>query len=146
MSSYWESLVDKAIRNAMADGKFENLPGAGQPFRWPDEAHTPEDMRLAYKILKENDLAPDWILHQQALDARVKALRTQMRAAHQRCHAPGRPTDQAAALWTAAKAEFTEAIEKLNREITAGNLKLPPGLPHRPLLIPREAFAGAEKA
>jgi len=54
----WENHVDRLIREAMKTGAFDNLPGAGKLLNLDDEL-TPEHLRLAYKILKDNDLAPE---------------------------------------------------------------------------------------
>ena len=53
----FEKLVEERIRQAQREGKFENLPGSGKPL--PEEKTTvPEDIRLAYKILKNADCLP----------------------------------------------------------------------------------------
>lgn len=57
----WESAIDKQIREAMERGAFDNLPGAGKPLDLDENPFAPEDWRLAFKILKDNDVAPDWI-------------------------------------------------------------------------------------
>lgn len=57
----WESAIDKQIREAMERGEFDNLPGAGQPLDLDENPFAPEDWRLAFKILKDNNVAPEWI-------------------------------------------------------------------------------------
>lgn len=57
----WESAVDKQIREAMERGEFDHLPGAGKPLNLAENPFAPEDWRLAFKILKDNNVAPDWI-------------------------------------------------------------------------------------
>lgn len=53
----FEKLVEERIRQAQREGKFENLPGSGRPL--PEEqVNVPEDIRLAYKILKNADCLP----------------------------------------------------------------------------------------
>jgi len=42
----------------MAQGHFENLPGAGQPLSLEDYFSTPEDVRMAYSILKNAKCLP----------------------------------------------------------------------------------------
>jgi hypothetical protein len=51
-------LAENRIREAMADGHFENLPGAGQPLNLDDYFNTPEDLRMAYSILRNARCAP----------------------------------------------------------------------------------------
>ena len=60
--SDWGSYIDRQIRKAMEDGEFDNLPGEGKPLNIEEDENTPDAMRLAFKILKDNDLAPAWIM------------------------------------------------------------------------------------
>jgi hypothetical protein len=50
--------VDEIIRNAMARGEFENLAGAGKPIDLSAYFDTPEEIRLAYSVLKGADILP----------------------------------------------------------------------------------------
>lgn len=56
-----EDLVENQILRAQQEGKFDNLPGAGQPIDLEENPFEPSEMRMAFKILKENDFAPRWI-------------------------------------------------------------------------------------
>lgn len=51
-------IVEERIRKAQEEGMFDNLPGKGQPLHLEDDSHIPEDLRLAYKILKNADCLP----------------------------------------------------------------------------------------
>ncbi|MBW1917321.1 MAG: DUF1992 domain-containing protein [Deltaproteobacteria bacterium] len=51
-------IAENRIREAMAEGAFDNLPGKGQPLKLEDESHIPPELRLAYKILKMADCLP----------------------------------------------------------------------------------------
>jgi len=42
----------------MAQGEFENLPGAGKPLNLEDYFSTPEELRMAFSILKNANCAP----------------------------------------------------------------------------------------
>lgn len=53
-----EIIAEERIREAMARGEFANLPGAGKPLRIDDDAMVPEDLRLAYKVLKNAGCIP----------------------------------------------------------------------------------------
>lgn len=50
--------VESRIREAIAQGEFENLPGAGKPLNLEEYFSTPEDLRIAYSILKNARCAP----------------------------------------------------------------------------------------
>ena len=51
-------IAEKKIREAIEKGEFANLPGAGKPLRLEDDSMVPEDLRTAYKILKNAGCIP----------------------------------------------------------------------------------------
>ena len=53
-----EKIAEKKIREAIERGEFANLPGAGKPLRLEDDSMIPEDLRVAYKILKNAGFIP----------------------------------------------------------------------------------------
>ncbi len=57
MFTGFEKIVEERIKNAQKKGEFENLPGRGKPLPGED-MNVPEDIRLAYKILKNADCIP----------------------------------------------------------------------------------------
>ena len=54
----FEKIVEERILKAQKMGEFENLPGAGKPLAFEDNRFIPEELRLAYKILKNADCLP----------------------------------------------------------------------------------------
>ena len=63
-------LADRRIEDAMREGKFDNLPGAGQPLELEDMP-AEENARLmwwAIRLLKQNDFIPEEIRWHKALD------------------------------------------------------------------------------
>jgi len=54
----FDKIADQKIREAMEHGEFEDLPGKGKPLKLEDDSHLPQDLRLAYKILKNADCLP----------------------------------------------------------------------------------------
>jgi hypothetical protein len=52
------TLAENRIREAMAEGKFDNLPGAGQPLDLEEYFSTPEPFRMAHSILKSANCVP----------------------------------------------------------------------------------------
>ncbi|MEZ4526886.1 MAG: DUF1992 domain-containing protein [Desulfobacterales bacterium] len=58
MISGFEKIVEERIRAAQMKGEFDNLPGSGQPMVFAEDGHISEDIRLAYKILKNADCLP----------------------------------------------------------------------------------------
>ncbi len=58
MFTGFDQIVEERIRKARQQGQFDDLPGAGMPLHFEDDRHIPEDLRLAYKILKNADCVP----------------------------------------------------------------------------------------
>lgn len=59
--SIFEIIAERKIQQAIASGEFDNLPGKGQPL--PDDGldMVPEELRMAYKILKNAGIVPEEI-------------------------------------------------------------------------------------
>ncbi len=72
----WESAVEKQIREAMERGEFDHLPGAGKPLDLEENPFTPAEWRLAFKLLKDNAVAPEWIEQGQLIHQEFAALAT----------------------------------------------------------------------
>src|SRR5215467_3063817 len=51
-------VAERRILEAIANGEFDNLPGAGKPLSLEDYFSTPEDLRMAFSILKNANCAP----------------------------------------------------------------------------------------
>jgi len=51
--------VEEKIKEAMAAGEFDNLPGKGKPLDLDAYFATPEHFRMGYSILKNADIIPE---------------------------------------------------------------------------------------
>ena len=51
-------IAEQRIREAIERGEFDNLEGRGKPLDLRDESGVPEDLRMAYKILKNAGCLP----------------------------------------------------------------------------------------
>jgi len=58
MISGFEKIVEERIRRAQERGEFDALSGAGRPLELESDGHIAEDLRLAYKILKNAECLP----------------------------------------------------------------------------------------
>ncbi len=58
MFSGFDKIVEERIKSAQRKGQFDNLEGSGKLLRLDDDRHIPEELRLAYKMLKNADCAP----------------------------------------------------------------------------------------
>jgi hypothetical protein len=112
------ALIDEQIQDAIRKGQFADLPGAGKPLKLEDDSHTPEHLRMAHKILRDNDLAPDWIAEGRELDA----ARDRLTADIQKAARAGHGTTLAG---------LRDAVKKYNSQVLSYNLKVPRGVVHK---------------
>ena len=54
-----ESSIEEKIRQAIARGEFDNLEGKGKPLDLTAYFNTPEELRMAYSMLKSNQFVPE---------------------------------------------------------------------------------------
>ena len=54
----FRKIVEQRIKEAQQKGEFDDLPGCGRPLVMEDDSRIPEDLRLAYKILKNAGCIP----------------------------------------------------------------------------------------
>jgi DnaJ family protein C protein 28 len=69
-----EDLVEEQIRKARDRGDFDNLEGAGKPLDLSENPYEPADLRMAFRILKNNDFTPFWIQLGKDIDADTSRL------------------------------------------------------------------------
>ncbi len=53
-----DEVADRKIREAYEQGEFSDLHGKGKPLALEDDSMLPEDLRMAYKILKNSGHLP----------------------------------------------------------------------------------------
>lgn len=56
--SFFARIAEERIREAQKEGVFDNLPGKGKPLVLPDLSMVPDDLRMAYHILKNAQVLP----------------------------------------------------------------------------------------
>jgi DnaJ family protein C protein 28 len=124
---YWESLVDRKIREAMAQGEFEDLSGRGQPIDLTENPYEDPEWRTAHRMLRNAGFAPAWIEDRKDLEAEIESARkTLARVWVVRQNARDTEHEAAAqARWLRALADFGEKTQELNRRIHLWNLKAP---------------------
>lgn len=70
----FDKLVEEKIRAAMADGEFDNLPGKGKLLDLDAYFAAPEDMRLAFSMLKNAGFIPEQVDLLKEVDSLKAAL------------------------------------------------------------------------
>lgn len=63
----FQKIAERRIVEAIREGAFDDLPGAGQPLKLEDDSHIPEDLRMVYKILKNAGFVPPEVALQKEI-------------------------------------------------------------------------------
>jgi hypothetical protein len=64
-----DAITERRIREAQARGDFDDLPGTGAPLELDDDALVPEELRAAYRVLKNAGFVPPEIeVHREIRD------------------------------------------------------------------------------
>jgi hypothetical protein len=127
----WSDLAGQRIEEAMRRGDFDNLSGRGKPQRDDTNPFVPQDQQMAFRLLQNNDLVPDWIAERREVLRGVEEWRRNMRQI----------TDEARLAWVAADSDarrfqleqtwarwldrWQDEIVEINRRINNLNLKQP---------------------
>jgi hypothetical protein len=53
-----ELIAEQKIAEAISRGELSNLPGEGRPLDLDDDVLVPEDLRMAYRVLKNSGFVP----------------------------------------------------------------------------------------
>ena len=123
----WESLVDQKIREALEQGEFDNLAGAGRPIDLSENPYEDPDWRTAHRMLRNAGFAPAWIEERKDIDAELEAARISL-ARNRRILSNARDTQNhrpAQARWDKAVESLRTKVAELNRRINGWNLKAP---------------------
>ncbi len=134
----WESLIDRQIREAMEEGKFDGLPHQGAPLPIDDNPYAGE-WALAFHMLKNAGVAPPWVEASKELNgllARRDALID--RAASGPSPSPDRRRRDRAAL--------EELVTQINVTVARVNAEAPGSAAHRVPLALADELARYEAA
>jgi len=132
--SKWETWIDEKVRQIIGDGDMSGHSGAGQPLQLDRQEFIPEDERIAYKMMQDNDVVPPWLslaftlrdkhrkilrrLHQYARDYAQRKQDAIRAGSFMRLqHAEDR--------WQAAVARLNRDVGLYNRELLNYNLMVP---------------------
>lgn len=101
--------MDEVIRDAYAHGDFDHLPGYGKPLNLPDEDPFAGPEAMLYRILKANNVTPEWMTLRKQIVEQLNWLR-----------ANGKHPERATRI-----VETNVLIDKHNRSIPTPTLALP---------------------
>lgn len=137
MSNQQDEDNDDPLSEAIKRGEFDNLAGMGKPLRLEQDRMVPEEYRLAYRIMRDNNVEPEWIQLTREIDNRIATARVKLRQIAKRFHDiqaryGGKPGLEAVTARLAAMdqrdtalSEFRQEIEQVNKQIRDLNLKVP---------------------
>lgn len=138
------SLIDEQIEEALRKGQLHHLPGEGKPLKLENDAHVPETLRMAHKLMRDNNVLPDWIEESKGIDrTRADLLARITRAAHShrgalndaaRSGTPEQARQRVEQHWRETVTGLRDSAKRLNSQILTYNLKVPPGVVHKPHL------------
>lgn len=131
----WESIVERQIREAMDEGRFDELPYHGEPLPVDDDSAAGE-RALGFRVLRNAGVAPPWI----EADKEVRALLTDRDALLARAVGAGvsaRPR---------LRRELEGIVVAANRAIERLNSEAPTERQHRRLLDLGEELRRMESA
>jgi hypothetical protein len=112
MNSF-DLLAERKIEEALARGDLDSLPGAGRPLDLEDDPLVPEDVRMAYRILKNSGFVPPEVEHIRAI---AELERTVLRDAEADDTARVRAVKRLALLRTRVeKSYYDRILERLGR-------------------------------
>ena len=120
---WWDQLIEKRIKTAQDQGKFDNLKGEGKPL--PDDGSQPGERWAANHLLKQAGVLPDWLeLRRQIHEERpavVEAMREYQRYAAQ--VSDQTPGDRA--ILRRLEENYISLATAINRKIDEHNIRCP---------------------
>jgi DnaJ family protein C protein 28 len=133
----WKSIAEQAIRQAMEEGKFDRLPGAGQPLSLDENPYEDPAMWAANHLLRNNGFSPPWVEERRSLEGDIRRARLDLLRVWRWTQTQAVSADAVVgnAHWRRALGVFGEQVEALNRRIRDCNLKSPAGIAHLPYLV-----------
>lgn len=126
-----ESKAEKALREAIEAGEFDDLPGKGQPLDLRENPFEDPDLRTVHRLLRNAGFAPAWIMERKDIDAAIDGARVKLSRAWELY---GKASDGTHPDWKRNVSEFLELSSELNERIRLYNLKAPATGFHRSLI------------
>jgi DnaJ family protein C protein 28 len=130
--------IEDHIRQAIAEGKFDNLSGKGKPLKLEDDPFIDPQWQAAYRMLKSGGYSLPWIETRQEIEAGLSEARLTLGRAWRRAGALAKASSPALeAEWQRAESAFREQIAGLDRRIRSYNLEVPNARFQRALIDPQ---------
>lgn len=133
----FDRVIEKLIRKAQEEGKFDNLRGTGQPLRLDENPFEDPAAALANQMLKNQGFRPDWLeedvtLREDLAEASRALVRArdwragQLAALAARQDGPAiQQRELVAHEWALVQERFRRKVGEINKTIFTVNLKVP---------------------
>jgi hypothetical protein len=72
--AFIEQIAEERIKRAQEEGAFDGLPGSGRPLDLDDDAHVPEELRMAWRVLKNAGCLPPELLAEREIHTALELL------------------------------------------------------------------------
>lgn len=105
---YYEDHISAIIKRAEKEGAFDDLKGKGKPLKFDDNDLSYNPDRQLNKILKENNILPNWV----KLGKEIDQLKEEVKS-------------------YTVEYNIKKTIEEINKKITSYNLSCPPSVQKR---------------
>jgi DnaJ family protein C protein 28 len=136
--------IEELLQKAMAEGKFDNLPGKGKPLHLDQtNPHADPAWELAYRMLKEAGYSLPWIEEFKEIETELELARNDLRLVregYQTGYAQLSASGAREVEWERAQAVFQDKINLINKRIRTINLQVPNPRFQRPVLDPDMEF------
>lgn len=133
--SGWQSLVEQRILDGMERGLFDNLRGMGQPLNLDEDRFVPEELKMAFRMLRSTGLTPLWVQINKEIREDIERLH-RFRALVRRHRATMSTIE-----WSHRRKEYLARIADINDKILSHNLIAPSSQVHFGLLLVAEELA-----
>ncbi len=69
-------IAENRIREAIKRGELDDIPGKGKPLVFEDDSLVPQDLRMAYKMLKNAGFVPPQLQSEKEIKTAMDLLQT----------------------------------------------------------------------
>lgn len=117
-------IAERKIQDAMDEGLFDNLPGAGKPLDLSPNLFEPPGMGAVNRLLKHNKVLPPWLLLEKEIESSREAALAVL-ARWERAAPALRASDRYPSVRDAARAEYEKHLRATNTLILKYNYSNP---------------------
>jgi hypothetical protein len=124
--------VEQRILEGMEQGLFDDLPGAGKPLNLDEDQYVPDDLKMAFRMLRSTGLTPLWVEMNREIRediARMERFRE---------HIHGKLAEISAIELAHRRREYADRIKDINAKILNYNIIAPSSQVHLGMLLPDE--------